>query len=468
MSIVIYGPVVNPVSPTSLDALPRCLLAVNEAGTIDWIEPDVIPSQIQETLAKHGYDGTPDLIELKHGQFLMPGFIDTHTHAPQFPNIGGGGKYELLEWLDKLTFPEESKYKDVNYARSIYTRVIRKVLACGTTTCCYYGTAHLEGTKALADLVYQAGQRALVGKCNMDRNCPDHYVETTDSSIADTKAFVEYCQATYLTASSEPNAQPLVQPILTPRFAITCSGPLLETLGQVAKDASVRVQTHISENKAEVAFTKELFPDCTSYAGVYDRFGLLKGDTILAHAIHLEEEEIQLIKERNSGISHCPTSNFNLNSGISPVGYLLDRGLKVGLGTDVSGGFSHSIITAIQHASIASKVLAFQASDDQKQDGKFALKPLTLPTLLHLSTLGGAQVCNMDKLIGSFAQGKAFDALLVDVTISPGGSWRDSVDMTSEKVEQILEEFFFTGDDRSIRRVYVQGRLVAGVDFTTH
>lgn len=165
-------------------------------------------------------------------------------------------------------------------------------------------------------------------KCNMNRNCPDDYVESSaESSIAATKALIAYIKS----LRPRPfNGEPLVQPILTPRFAISCSSPLLKSLGTLASsDSSLRIQTHISENLSEIAFTKKLFPECNSYAAVYDSHGLLRSNTVLAHAVHLEKEDLELIVKRNAGISHCPTSNFNLSSGVAPIGEYLDLGIKV-------------------------------------------------------------------------------------------------------------------------------------------
>jgi guanine deaminase len=162
----------------------------------------------------------------------------------------------------------------------------------------------------------------------MNRDSPSYYIEPSpESSIAATRDLINYVRT--LSAPSS-NQEPLVQPILTPRFAISCTDELLASLGTLASsDPTLRIQTHISENPSEVAYTRELFPAAPHYAGVYDMFGLLKHNTILAHAVHLTEDEVNLVKERNAGISHCPTSNFNLSSGIAPIGHYLDKGIKV-------------------------------------------------------------------------------------------------------------------------------------------
>jgi len=314
----------------------------------------------------------------------------------------------------------------------------------------------------------------------MDRNSPDNYREpSSEASVTATKELIAYIRSLPST-NTVLTSRPLVHPILTPRFAISCTPDLLDSLGAIARaDPSLHIQTHISENLSEIQFTKSLFPSCTSYADVYDVHGLLRENTVLAHAVHLGEDEIELVRQRGAGLSHCPTSNFNLSSGIAPVGEWLDRGIKVGLGTDVSGGFSPSILTAIQHASIASKVVALQSSTPPDSilppKAHFKDRQLSVATLLYLATLGGADVCDLKKEVGSFAPGKSFDALLVSVRDEAGnpGLWGvgEQDGTYSEKgeareaLEGMLERFLFCGDDRNISRVYVQGRLIGGKAF---
>ncbi|KAJ7775024.1 hypothetical protein B0H16DRAFT_83154 [Mycena metata] len=459
-SVVYYGSVINPVTLMSFKAHTSCLIAVGPTGNIEWMVEDVPDSMVQETMAAHGYIDV-DVVPLRSGEFIMPGLCDTHTHASQVPNLGSGQQYELLAWLENMTFPMESKFADIDFARRTYTSVVRRMIDSGTTTCCYFATIHLEATKILAEIVNQCGQRAFVGKCNMNQNSPEHYIEPSpEASISATKALISHIKQ----LPSNPHAtEPLVQPILTPRFAISCTSPLLILLGELAaSDPNLRIQTHVSENPAEVTFTMSLFPECSSYAGVYDTTGLLRANTILAHAVHLTEDEIELVAKRKAGISHCPTSNFNLNSGVAPIGAYLDRGIKVGLGTDVSGGYSPSILNAIQNASIASKVIAMQHRDEPAAPGKFSNRQLSVASLLYLATLGGAEVCNLENSVGSFAVGKSFDALVVNVRNDAGNPAMWAEDSAPRNLETMLEQFFFCGDDRNISRVYVQGQLIGG------
>ncbi|CAE6506236.1 unnamed protein product [Rhizoctonia solani] len=480
-----HGAIITPVSVHKAEFWPNALLYVDPAGTIGWVVSDVEPSQIQSVALEKGLvlDDSVDVYELGHGEWLMPGFVDTHTHAPQFPNIGIGGQYELLDWLNNVTFPTESRFEDPEFAERVYSSVVDRVLNSGTTTCCYYGTLHLEATEILAKIIHTKGQRAFVGKCNMNRNSGSYQEKSTAQSIEHTQKLISSIRA--LSSS-------LVHPILTPRFAISCTPDLLDALGDLAKqDSTLAIQTHISENVAEIAFTRELFPEASSYADVYKRAGLLTDRTILAHAVHLSNDEMDMVKCCGSGISHCPTSNFYLNSGVARVGEMLDRGLKVGLGTDCSGGFSPSILTAVRDAGIASKVIGMTAvgslpspfakshangvktTTTTTDERRLADKTLPLSALLHLATLGGAQLCNLENTTGSLEAGKEFDAVWVSVRPEAGnaGIWANLTqdkhlegDMPSDSLEALLEKFFFCGDNRNVRKVWVRGRLVGGVD----
>ncbi|KZT09640.1 Metallo-dependent hydrolase [Laetiporus sulphureus 93-53] len=511
MSTIFYGALISSSSLTTYNAFPHALLAVSDRnGEIEWLEQDVPASTLQDVLAEHGHIDTVNLIELRMGEFLMPGFVDTHTHAPQVPNTGSGQQHELLDWLSEVTFPMESRFADISFAKRSYPTVVRRTIDCGTTTCCYYGTLHLEATKLLVDIVHASGQRAFVGKCNMDRNCPDYYVEpSADASMSATRDLIAYIRA--LSPSTPEHSHgilfhQLVQPILTPRFAVSCTPELLTELGELAQsDPALPIQTHLAENEAEIAFTRSLFPAHTlpcspvpppkgwqghgTYTGVYDAFGLLRENTILAHCVHLEPEEVEIIKARGAGVSHCPTSNFNLRSGCARIGMLLDHGIKVGLGTDVSGGFSPSILRTIQDASICSKVVAMQPhfSKPAAPHEHFANRQLSVATLLYLATLGGAQVCGLGHRIAVLEPGRAFDALVVSVRTGAGNPavWGADMDeelgvrgsggeqgdeggrgkTEKEELEGILERFLFCGDDRNIRKVFVQGRLIGGKDF---
>ncbi|TGO86543.1 hypothetical protein BPOR_0294g00050 [Botrytis porri] len=352
--------------------------------------------------------------EDQHGQhgeerFFFPGFIDTHIHAPQYPNSGLFGSSTLLNWLDTYTFPLEASLSALPKARAIYSRVIQRTLSHGTTTAAYYATIHVESTNLLADLCLQKGQRALVGRCCMDSDSganPDYYRDDNPTqSLERTQECISHCE------NIDPDRK-LITPILTPRFAPSCTPQLMSSLGKIAREKDLPIQTHISENRSEIQWVKGLFPECDSYTDVYDKCSCLTPKTILAHAVHIGEDEAALIRERGSGIAHCPVSNSALTSGMARVRWMIDRGLNVGLGTDVSGGFSASVLSAAREASCVSRCAAAGIGASGNLNGN-ERDTLSVPEVLCLATMGGAKVVGMEDKIGGFEVGKVWDAQLI-------------------------------------------------------
>ncbi|GAA5849056.1 hypothetical protein JCM3766R1_002283 [Sporobolomyces carnicolor] len=489
---VIHATAIHSRSLTEIDYIHGALIGVDETGVIAFLEREVASDEVREIVVKHGWsldDGTTQLVSLGKGEFVIPGLIDTHTHAPQHINASFGQQYELLDWLKHVTFPAEARFKDPKYARSTYEGVVQRVINSGTTTCCWYGTLHMT-TKVLAAICHRKGQRALVGKCNMDRNsAPDYQEESAAKSLADTEEYVafvrEHCSSA-LAGAGNQNLSSLVQPILTPRFAISCTDRVLQGLGEMMdRDPDLPLQTHLAENPAEIEFTKSLYPSIPTYTAVYDHFKLLRSNTILAHCVHLDESELDLIRRREAGVSHCPNSNFNLRSGTSRVADMLDKGIKVGLGTDVSGGTAIGILSAIRSASTCSKTIIFtdraagatprssssssssapaaaeQPRDDQttvkspdgqqRRAGFFASSHLTLETLFYLATVGGAQLCRLEHRVGSFEVGKEFDALLIET-----GQQRNSLDGSGGEI--IDDDDGDDDDDDDEALLALQGR----------
>lgn len=251
----------------------------------------------------------------------------------------------------------------------------------------------------------------------------------------------------------------IIRPIIAPRFAPSCTSQSLKQLGQLALEAGLPSQTHISENKDEIELVKKLFPDAEHYAGVYDDHDLLTPRMILAHAVHLSAEERRLIKMRNAKISHCPISNTALSSGLCPVRQLLDDGITVGLGTDVSGGYSPSILEAARQASMVSRTIAMSGDERAK---------LSVGEVLYLATRGGAKVVGLEYDIGVFEVGMQWDAQLIQLAaVSDGGAGANRmcdespVDIFGwETWEEKVAKWLFCGDDRNTRRVWIKGRLV--------
>ncbi|KAJ3261150.1 hypothetical protein HK103_006459 [Boothiomyces macroporosus] len=260
-------------------------------------------------------------------------------------------------------------------------------------------------------------------------------------------------------------ASPLVTPCITPRFVPSCTSELMEELGNIAEKYNLPIQSHISENIGEIQWVKELHPDCDSYSHVYDKYKLMTNKTVMAHCVHLTPQERKLFKEKGVGISHCPNSNFCLHSGVLNVRRLINEGFeKIGLGTDVAGGYSPSIMDAMRQALISSKVIHIDshAGEDEKYPA------LNFANVFYLATLGGAKVMDLDKKIGNFIVGKEFDALVVDISSQMGKPLLLSDNPGSSLVDQfkhddhmsLFEKFIYLGDDRNFERMYVGGKRV--------
>ncbi|ODN02669.1 Guanine deaminase [Orchesella cincta] len=431
---VFIGPYIHSLSWTEP-------LVVQPNGVIGVKDGKIVIVDTAENLdtlkASHSF-GDSDIIKLQEGEFLMPGLIDTHIHAPQYPNVGIGLDLPLLEWLDKYTFPLEAKYKDPKFAELVYRKVVEKTINNGTTTASYFTTIHTSSSEVMADMVEAYGQRALVGKVCMDCYSPDYYVETTEESLSGTTEFVKKIL---------DRKNPLVLPTITPRFALTCSEDLLKGLGAIAKEHDVHIQTHLDESIPEIERAMELFPQYKNYADIYGGTGLLSSKAIMAHCVHITDEELEILKENNTSISHCPTSNNSLLSGHCPVKKLRNAGVKVGLGTDVAGGYTPSILEEMRHAIMTAKTLSIEGRESE---------PLTFREALYLATLGGAEALAMEQEIGNFQVGKSFDALVIGLEheLSP-------IDLFPESdINVLVEKFIMLGDDRNIVKVFVNGQLV--------
>ncbi|PRP78821.1 hypothetical protein PROFUN_00994 [Planoprotostelium fungivorum] len=413
------------------------IVGVSEKGTISFVGNGCDVKTLSEV-----YGFSVDQVTNLGRKFLIPGLIDTHLHAPQYAFTGTGTDLPLLEWLNRYTFPIESKYADLQIAEHAYTKAVKRVLSLGTTTGCYYATIHLPATKLLVQIINQLGQRAYVGKVNMDRNSPETYVESTENSLKDTEEFIQYCLA------SGEEGKRLVTPIITPRFVPSCTTELMTGLGRLAAQYNVPIQSHISENCDEVKWVKDLHPECESYTDVYEKHNLLNEKSVMAHGVYLKDEELQKFADAGAGISHCPTSNFQLASGVFNVRNALDKGVKVGLGTDVAGGYSSSMWESIRQAMNASNTFRFGRE----------FNSVGYREAFALATVGGAEVLGLGERVGNFWPGKEFDALIVDPFVE-GGPF-DVFEWENE--EQIFEKMVMMGDDRNIESVFVGGKLVAG------
>ena len=368
------------------------------------------------------------------GKLIVPGLTDLHIHAPQYEFRGTAMDLELIEWLDRQTFPAEVKYGDTEYAERAYAVFADQMKKSATTRACIFATRHSESTKILMDHMEATGIVSFVGKINIDRNAPEELREDSVSSAADTVAWLESVRGKYERTF----------PILTPRFIPSCTDELMRSLAEIRREYALPVQSHLSENQDEVAWVKELCPEAQFYGDAYQRFGLFGGEakTVMAHCVYSCTQETELMKDNGVFIAHCPASNMNLASGIAPVRSYLDRGLNIGLGSDVAGGQTESIFRAMTDAIQVSK-LYWRLIDRNSL-------PLAFEEAFYLATAGGGAFFGK---VGSFERGFELDAVVLDDSVLP------CVQPLSVR-ERIERAAYLSADLTALCEKYVRGRKV--------
>lgn len=372
---------------------------------------------------------------------IIPGFNDLHVHAPQWLNMGIGYSEELLPWLTKYTFPLESSFEDDDFARKYYKLFVNDMVKCGTTRACIFATRHLRATQILMELLEESGIGAFVGKVNMDRNSSDALQEDTQTSIDETLTLVKQDKEKREKAALTGSV-PLVNYIITPRFVPSTTAELMTALGKIAAEYDVPIQSHLDENIDEVAWVGELHPECASFTAVYDDFGLIiPGKTIMAHCIHNTDEELKILKDKDVFIAHCPQSNFNLSSGVMPLRKYIDLDMRIGIGSDVSGGHTVNMKEHIVEAIHASKCYHSVHRE---------CAPLSTSEAFYLATKGSGSFFGK---VGSFEEGYDFDALVIDDSDLLHGRQLDTL-------QERLEKFIFTGTVDNITNRFVRAEKI--------
>jgi guanine deaminase len=373
-----------------------------------------------------------DEIELGPNALIVPGFIDTHLHAPQIEMIGSYGGH-LLEWLERYTFPTERQFADPVHARKVARAFYDELLRHGTLTALIFSTIHFEATDIFFEEAERRGFRGIIGKTMMDRNAPEY--------LLDKSARQSYDESR--TLLTKWHGRGLLRYAITPRFAPTSTTELLEAAGALKKEfPDAWVHTHISENKNEVRWVQELF-DEAEYADVYDRYGLLDEKSVLAHGVWLTAEELDLLARRGTRISHCPNSNLFLGSGLFPLHRVLEAGVIVGLGSDIGAGTTPSFFTAMADAYKVQQVQGV------------SLSPFHL---WYLATLGGAKTLSLETETGSLEAGKSADFLVIDLEATPLLALRTE---RASSLEDLLAGLIFMGDDRAVQRSFIAGTVVS-------
>ncbi len=421
----------------NLFAVKGCILFSKDHRTLFSLEDGYVV--IKDGLVEGVYPTLPpqlrDIpVEDHTGKLVIPGMTDLHVHASQHRYRASGMDLELLDWLETYTFAEEAKYKDVDYAKENYRRFADDILHSTTTRACIFATVHTDATLALMDIMEQSGLVTYVGKLNMDRNCPDYLSEgTAEHSLRETERWLQAAEGRYTRT----------KPILTPRFIPSCTDETLRGLGRLRKQYGVAAQSHMSENLSEIEWVKQLCPYAGFYGDAYDQNGLLRGETpcVMAHCVYSCEEEQQMMKEGNVFIAHSPESNCNVSSGVAPISAYLEKGLHVGLASDVAGGSTVNLLRAM--------VIAIQSSKLRWRLLDQSVAPLTFPQAFYLATRGGGEFFGK---VGAFEAGWEADMVVLDdSTITPHGG-------ISPEVR--LERAVYLGDDRHIAAKFVAGKKI--------
>ena len=359
---------------------------------------------------------------------ILPGLIDTHAHMPQMQVIASYGA-ELLDWLNKYTFPEETRFSDPDHARRIAGLFLDELVRQGTTTVAAYCSVHRASAEAFFSAAHARDMLTVAGKVMMDRNAPDGLRDTPQSAYDDTKALI---------AAWHGKGRQLYA--ITPRFAITSTPEQMEVAGALMREhPDLHMQTHLSENHAEIAFTLELYPEARDYTDVYERYGLLGRRALFGHCIHLSEREADALAESGSVAVFCPTSNLFIGSGLFDYERQHQHGVRIATATDVGGGSSYSMLRTMDEGY---KVMQLRGQ---------RLTPFR--SFYHL-TLGNARAMSLDDRIGTLAAGKEADIVILNSGATP------QMKLRMETVDSLEQELFLLqtcGDDRAIVETYVMG-----------
>lgn len=414
------GHVLTPVSFDRFDSYKRGVIVVGENGSI------VAVGDRDNILAKHKLQSTHDFGD----RLILPGFVDLHVHLVQIAQTGRSGD-TLLGWLTKYIFPAEIKFKDSQHAHKLASWFFSEMARNGTTLGVVFTSIHAGATDLAFQRAAEMGSRVIMGKVMMDCNSPPELTEDTRTSLE---------QSAQLCKKWNGYDSGRLHYAFTPRFAPTSTRELMRGTAQLWKEhAGSYMQTHLSENHDEIAWVRDLFPECWNYLDVYRSHGLTGSNSIFAHSIHLDEGEIRKLAHEDCGVAHCPSSNFFLKSGIFPISAMRKNNVKFGLGSDIAAGPEMSMFRVMKDASY--------------------IQPETVLTpaqLFYMATLAGARAVNMDKHVGSLEAGKDADFIVIDPTLKTAVN----ANILEKSPEDILSSLAYVGDDRMVQATFVRGRSI--------
>jgi len=395
------GVILNPIDRNNAELFYNGFLDVNDDGRIEEIG---------------------DLGGVADENFLIiPAFVDVHTHLPQFDVRGTFSGNELLPWLKDYIWPEEAKCANLDHVRDVVGRFYGDLIKHGTLTAGIYGTIH---ERAVSEMIDNMPIRGRLGKVMMDQNSPENLSETTTESLEITERLCKKYGDKH---------------VVTPRFAPSCTFESMKKAAEIAHKYDCFTQTHLSENKDEIAWVKELFPEAESYTDVYYKAGLLGLKTIVGHAVHCSDDELETLKKTGTKIAHCPTSNEALKSGIMPLDRIVEFGIPFALATDIGAGPKTSMLDVMR---------CFLEVHGSASNGAYNSPNATPVSALYYATLAGAQVLGYGEETGNFKKGKSADFLVLNVKVRPG-----------EKPEEIIRKLTHESNyDTIVKEAYLEGR----------
>lgn len=427
--LLIRSHFVNPLSPGRVELVRDGLLVVTNEGRIEDFGDHRDVSR--------RYPGY--WIQDFRDRLILPGFVDLHTHLPQYEAIGMDG-VELMTWLERYIFRTEDRFMDPEYAIPVIDRFFNDLLAEGTTTAVILGTVHREATELIFQKAIDCRIQAIIGKVMMDRNAPRYLLEETDVSLD---------EADRICAKYHNRENGRVRYAFTPRFSYNCSMELMKGAAALAARHGAYIQTHLSENRSSIAKTMALFPGYRDYTDIYAKAGLLGPKTILAHAIYLDANEVAALAGAGCAVAHCPSSNLFLKSGIMDLRQIEGARIPVGLGSDVGAGPNLSLFSEMHSAVNASKARSFWDPN---------ATVLTPEHAVYLATLGGARALGLDGETGNFAKGKWADFVVADYdAIDPTG-----LGLSHRETREVLSLLVYRGKKDIVRRTYVRGKRAHG------
>ena len=380
---------------------------------------------------------------------VLPGLVDLHAHLPQLPNAGVGFGMDLLAWLERYIFPLERQFDDASSAELLAPAAFRAFAAVGTTTALLYGAVFAPSLDAAFRAAEAHGIRAIIGKVMMDRITYDESIDPSTILDRSLRESADLCARWHMADAGR------LRYAFTPRFAVSCTADMLRESAALARSSGAYWQTHVAEDRGEIAEVRRLFPEASDYVDVYDRAGGLGERTVLAHAVHLSDRELARLVETGTRVAHCPASNLFLASGVMPLSRYLAAGLVVGLGSDVAAGPDPSIFGAMRVGAYTQNALRVV-----RETGDPVLGPLEW---LRMGTLEGARALGLAGEIGSVEEGKAADLIIVDPALTEpmpgvGGPLTDDRD----DPEALMSRLIFRAHPSMVRGAWVRGRLLDG------